>query len=256
MFDTITPLLITYNEERNLPNTLPRLTWARQILVIDSYSQDATLDILKSYPQVTLLQREFDTFATQCNFGLEYVTTPWVLSLDADYWLTDELVRELGELPAETGHDGYYVKFKFCVFGKPLRGALLPPRQVLYRRDRARYVDDGHAHRVQVEGPSGELSAYIYHDDRKPIARWFLAETKYAVIEAKKLRALPAEEVGISDRVRRLRVVAPVVVPLYCLALKGGVLDGWRGWYYAFQRTIAELLLSMHLIQDDLTDAA
>ena len=92
----ITPLILTYDEEANIGRTLERLTWAEQILVIDSYSTDATLDILDEYPQVEVVQRSFDNFASQCNFGLQHICTEWILSLDADYVLSDELVDEKG----------------------------------------------------------------------------------------------------------------------------------------------------------------
>ena len=54
-----------------------------------------------------------------------------------------------------------------------------------------------------------------------------------------------------SDLIRKTKVLAPFVILFYCLILKGGILDGWRGWYYAAQRTLAELLLAIHLIEQD-----
>jgi len=84
MIENITPLIITFNEAPNIRRTLDRLVWARRIVVIDSGSTDGTLDILRSYPQVVTIHRPFDNFAGQCNFGLEQVQTPWVLSLDAE----------------------------------------------------------------------------------------------------------------------------------------------------------------------------
>ena len=71
-------------------------------------------------------------------------------------------------------------------------------------------------------------------------------------LEAKKIVAADAESLGIADRVRRLRVIAPLAVLFYCLIARGGVLDGWAGFYYAFQRMLAELLLSLYLIEQDL----
>ncbi|WP_017719611.1 glycosyltransferase family 2 protein [Kamptonema formosum] len=251
MLEVITPLILTFNEAPNIGRTLQSLTWAKRIVVIDSYSTDITLAILQSYPQVQLFQRQFDTHANQWNYGLQKITSDWVLSLDADYTLTDELIAEIEALPKESVVDGYFVRFKYCIFGKPLRGTLLPPRQVLFRREKAVYIDDGHTQLLQVDGKSGMLSSYIYHDDRKPLSRWLWAQDRYMIIEAKKLLETPASELSFGDRIRRQKILAPFVILFYCLILKGGIFDGWAGWYYAFQRTLAELILSIRLIEQD-----
>jgi len=69
------------------------------------------------------------------------------------------------------------------------------------------------------------------------------------VLEVKKLRETPNSELGWGDRIRKTKILAPFIILIYCLILKGGVLDGWPGWYYAFQRMFAELLLSIRLIE-------
>ncbi|MEH2191967.1 MAG: glycosyltransferase family 2 protein [Nostoc sp.] len=245
----ITPLILTYNEAPNIRRNLQSLTWAKSIVVIDSFSTDETLEILDSYPQVQIFQRRFDSFAAQCNYGLEKITSEWVLSLDADYVLTDELINEIIALPIEPDVHSYSFRFKYCIFGKPLRGTLLPPRNVLYRREKAIYKDDGHAHRVWVDGNSRMLSAYIHHDDRKPLSRWLWAQDRYMLIEAKKLLETPKSELSFSDRIRKQIILAPFIILIYCLIVKGGILDGWHGWYYAFQRVLAEIMLAIRLLE-------
>src|SRR5262249_42070509 len=97
MLENITPLFITYNEEQNIGRALEKVTWAREIVVVDSGSTDATLEIVRAHSQAKLVQRDFDSFADQCNFGLTQIKTDWVLSLDADYIVTDELLSEIRE---------------------------------------------------------------------------------------------------------------------------------------------------------------
>ena len=249
MLDEITPLILTYNEDVNINRTLGQLTWAKQIIVIDSYSTDKTLEILYSYPQVKVFQRKFDSFAIQCNYGLEKITSEWVLSLDADYFLTSQLIDEIDRLLANSNINSYSIRFKYCVFGEPLRGTLLPPRKVLYKKENAVYIDDGHAHRVQVLGESTFLKSYIYHDDRKPLNRWLQAQDRYMVIEAKKLGLTPVSQLSLSDHIRKTKILAPGIVLFYCLIINGCLLDGWAGWYYTLQRILAEVWLSIRLIE-------
>lgn len=245
----VTPLILTFNEEANIGRVLERLTWAPRVVVLDSFSTDRTLEIARSFPNVEIHQRAFDSFAGQCNYGLQLMETEWVLSMDADYVLTPELIAEIAALPPDPPENGFEVGFQYCIDGKPLRGTLYPPRVVLYRRTYASYHQDGHAHRVHVKGETNSLAALIQHDDRKPLKSWLDAQQKYARQEADKLLAAGPDQLGMADRLRLKKVIAPVLAPLYALFAKGGILDGAAGWQYALQRTYAEILLALHLFE-------
>ena len=245
----LTVMILTYNEEPNIDRVLAKLTWAPKVLVVDSFSTDRTLEIVATYDNAEVIQRPFDTFAGQCNFGLSKINTEWVLSLDADYILSDDLVKKIPSLLATSEADGFHITLKYCVFGKALRGTILPPRTVLYRKAKATYFDDGHAHRVKVEGRVINEQGPVFHDDRKHFNRWLASQGKYLGIEAEKITNTPNAQLSISDKIRKLIIFSPLLVFVYSLILKGGLLDGWRGWYYAFQWVIAELILSARLIE-------
>lgn len=246
----VTPLLLTFDEKENLHRTLARLRWAERIVVVDSFSTDGTVESARTFSNVELVQRRFDTFAGQCNFGLTHVHTPWVLSLDADYLLTPELSAEILALKPESETSGYAASFRYCVWGRPLRSTLYPPRTVLYRRELARYEDDGHGHRVRVTGPVRSLAGRIDHDDRKPLSRWLQSQDRYMHIEAPHLLHAPVGNLSRADRLRRGAALAPVVMFLYLLFGRGLIFDGWPGLFYVFQRTLAETLLALRLISE------
>jgi hypothetical protein len=120
---------------------------------------------------------------------------------------------------------------------------------VLYRKDKAHYRNEGHGHRVAIDGGILPLSGVIYHDDRKPLARWFDSQQRYAQVEARYLIETPDEKLKPGDRIRRLGWLAPIGVLFYTLFVKGCILDGWPGWYYALQRLCAETLIALEIIE-------
>ncbi|UJB69817.1 glycosyltransferase family 2 protein [Acaryochloris sp. 'Moss Beach'] len=252
--EDITPLILTYNEAPNIERVLEKLAWAKQIIVIDSNSTDQTLDLISRYPNAQVFKRKFDTHTLQWNFGLQLIQSKWALSLDSDYVLTDQLVQEIQTLNPPTQVSGYFIHFKYCVFGKPLHGTLLPPRQALFRCAHSKYIDDGHTQLLQVTGRSLTLKHPILHDDRKLLSRWLWAQDRYMIIEAKKLSAATYQELSWGDRIRKTKLLAPLIIFFYCLIFRGGVLDGWRGLYYACQRMLAETLLAIRLIEAELAN--
>src|SRR5215203_4211762 len=145
MLDQITPLILTYNEAPNIARALGGLSWAREIVVVDSFSDDETVHIANTFPNVRVVQRAFDCHRNQWEFGLTEsgISTPWVLALDADYVVSNDLVAELEKLQPDTHTAGYRAKFVYCINGKQLRSGIYPPVTVLYRRESASYIQDG-----------------------------------------------------------------------------------------------------------------
>jgi glycosyltransferase involved in cell wall biosynthesis len=245
--DAITVLILTWNEEPNIERTLRALKRFSRILIIDSESTDGTPARARAaHSRVTTLQRPFDTHATQWNFGLANVSTEWVLTLDADYEVSPELSSEVESLELIEAVSGYSAEFEYRIFGRPLRASVYPPRVVLFRRSRGQYFDDGHTQRLRLDGAVVPLTSLIYHDDRKPLGRWLKAQDQYAALEADHLQN--AAELNSQDRLRKAGWIAPVLMPIYLLFVRGLLLDGWAGWYYVCQRSIAEMLLSLHLL--------
>jgi glycosyltransferase involved in cell wall biosynthesis len=245
----ITPLILTKNEEPNIQRCLDRLRWAQKVIVLDSLSTDSTQAIAAKFPNVTFLIRPFDDHTSQWNFGIDAAQSPWILSLDCDYVLGDGFEQELAQLPAHPDVDAYFAAFRYLIFGKPLRASLYPPRAALFRHDRCRYVEDGHTQLLQVLGPTATLATSIDHDDRKPLSRWIVSQDNYAKLEALKLLASKPENLRLQDRLRLTGWAAVPATLIYTLLVKRTLLDGWQGWYYTLQRTIAEILLALRLLE-------
>jgi len=255
MLEKITPVILTFNEAPNIGRTLGKLAWARDIVIVDSGSTDATLAIARECPQVRVFQRSFDTHAAQWTYAITQtgIATEWVLALDADYTLTPAVIEELSTLQPSSRISGFRAGFIYCVGGKPLRSALYPPVTVLFRHARASYRQDGHTHRVEVGGDVEQLGSSLLHDDRKPWTRWIVAQCRYMRLEAEKVRNARVPCLNWPGRIRKLRIVAPGVMILYCLFARGLILDGRAGMLYTLQRTLAEALLSFYLLKGDLS---
>lgn len=243
----ITPLVLTYNEEPNINRCLEGLRWAPRVVVIDSGSTDLTVAICRKFPNVEVIHRAFDNHTAQWNHGLDQVATSWVLTLDSDYMINEDLTRELQNLGSPSSVKAWAGGFHYVMWGKRLRGTLYPPRIIFFETKSFRYEQDGHTQILKIEGPIGNLQTKIDHDDCKPLSRWLDSQRKYAALEADKLSREVAYK-GTADRLRKMIWPAAPAAFIYTLFIKRLILDGWPGLYYVLQRTYAELLLSLELL--------
>jgi hypothetical protein len=248
--DKITVLILTYNEAPNIVRTLGALSRFSEIVVLDSGSTDGTVEIIRRYSNARCVTRPFDTHAAQWNYVLTScgVERPWILALDADYVVPAALVDEIGVLLPQKDVSGFLIAFRYCICGRPLSATLYPAHVVLYRRERSSYVQEGHTQRAMVDGRVQELRARVDHDDRKPLSRWLASQQKYAMLEAGHLLSKPSAMLSRADRIRLMAWPAPTLVFFYTLIIKRCILDGWPGWLYVLQRTFAETLIALEIV--------
>jgi glycosyltransferase involved in cell wall biosynthesis len=244
-------VILTKNEEPNLKRVLDRLTWIGKVIIVDSFSTDATVQIANSYPNVKVVQRVFDTHANQWNFGLSLADCKWILSLDSDYVLTDKFCEEIKQFILDDNCSAYMTEFVFVVFGHPLRKDNTTPRPVLFKKSDCIYYDDGHTQRLQINGTIGHFKQSILHDDRKSLSRWLSNQDSYSLKECNKLLNSFESNTSFSSKIRKNKILAPFFVFFYSLFVKGLILDGWAGWHYTLQRTMVEMLLALRLIEEE-----
>jgi glycosyltransferase involved in cell wall biosynthesis len=252
MLDHVTPVILTFNEEANIKRTLSSLSWAKQIVVVDSGSTDSTLRILAGDPRITVFSRKFDSHGAQWMFAITQtnVCTDWVLRLDADYVLTGELRNEVAQLDPSAPISAYSIAFDYAIYGRRLRASLYPAKPVLFRKGRASCFDRGHTEVWNIDGPVAELKGRILHDDRKRVTHWITAQVRYVTREFS-----DSESAGTSSIARALRrrpPLMPLLSFLYCLFFKGLVLDGRAGLFYSLQRLLVETALALIVLEDRL----
>jgi glycosyltransferase involved in cell wall biosynthesis len=251
MLDRITPVLLTYNEEQNIARTLSRLRWARDIVIVDSGSTDGTLTAIASFPSTRVFHRQFDTHAKQWSFAVDQtkITSDWILRLDADYFLTDALIDELGRLDPDAGISAYRIAFDYAIFSRRLMSSLYPANTILLRRNSFSVKDEGHTEVWEVRGPIAALSNRIIHDDWKPTGQWVVGQVRYMQRELDWMQTVQTRRSRLVHWLRLRPPFMPIAVFLYCLFARGLLLNGRAGIFYALQRMVAEAVLSLMVLE-------
>jgi len=248
MLDSVTPVVLTYNEGPNIGRTLGKLAWAKDIVVVDSGSTDETLRLLKINPRVRVFHRTFDNHPAQWRYAMQEtgIRTPWVLRLDADYQLPDDLIAEIATLDSDGPEAAYRAAFDYAVFARKLISSLYPAKPVLLRQGRYSISDEGHTEGWLVQGPVGILKSHIVHDDWKSMCNWTIAQARYMTRERDKL---DRKRGGLRDWLRMHPPLMPIAVFFYCLFVKGLLFSGKAGLLYTLQRTIAEGILALFILE-------
>lgn len=242
-------LILTLNEETNLPTCLAAVRSFDDIVVLDSGSTDRTVAIARE-AGARVVTNPFKDFASQRNFAHETVAFrhPWVLHLDADEIMTPELVAECTNLPDNPALDGYYVAPRMMFHGQWLRHCTdFPAWQArCVRAKRFRFIQSGHGQREAPDMRMGFLRGTYLHDiSIHDEAEWFRRHRRYACEEAAQFLAqdqpLPVilRQLVRGPALSRRRAVKhlshylpgrPALRFIYQYLLRGGFLDG-RGAY-------------------------
>ena len=258
----ISVLILTKNEERDLPGALASVAWSDDVHVFDSDSTDATVEIARA-AGAQVSSRVFDDYATHRNaaFALPFKHS-WVLILDADERPTPELSAEMQrvvlEAPANTA--GFRLRRRDFLFGTWLKHAQISPYYIrLVRPERAKYTRAINEV-LEVDGPVAELLAPLDHFPfSKGIAHWVAKHNTYSTMEAELIvrqQGLknPSLRTALRDpdfHTRRLHQKAlfyrmpgrPLIKWCYMMFLRGAILDGAAGITYATLQSIYEYFI-------------
>jgi glycosyltransferase involved in cell wall biosynthesis len=166
MRKTLSVAMIAMNEEANLPRTLETVRWADEIVIVDSGSKDRTLEIAQSFGAKTSYH-DFGGHGEQKNVAIDLCTSEWVLLLDADEVLTQELQQEIRDLLlGEPKYCAYWIPRLNLIFGRWMRhGGFYPDRKLrLFKRGAARLSEGVGPHSTpQFAGPKGKLKHDMLH---------------------------------------------------------------------------------------------
>jgi len=241
----LTVIIPTYNEEAYLEDALFSVTFADEIIVIDSFSTDSTPAIAKKYA-TKFLQRNFDNFSNQKNFALKEATGDWVLFVDADERVPYALKTEVLETIKNPKHTGYKINFPHFYMNRFLYHHSDDVLR-LVKRDGAKF--SGSVHEVlEHPGTTGKLKAKMLHFTYKGLHNYITKKESYAWFQAQQLY----------DRKKKATWLHLFFKPTYrffnSYIIKGGFRDGVPGMtvaavnaYGVFQRYVKLILLERNM---------
>jgi glycosyltransferase involved in cell wall biosynthesis len=224
---TLACIVITKNEERNIADCLASARWADDLIVVDAESRDRTVDLARECG-AKVFTRPWPGFGLQKNFGIAQASSDWILILDADERVTEELRGEVRTCLARWRPGApvaYRIPRRNFFYGAWVRGAgVYPDYQVrLFRRGIAQYNDVAMHENLIVDGEIGTLLGHLDHYTERRIQDHFKKFGFYTTLAAQE-KGKTVYSVHAQDLLFR-----PLVVFLKSYILKQGFRDGVRG---------------------------
>jgi glycosyltransferase involved in cell wall biosynthesis len=218
--------IITYNEEKNIRDCLESVAWTEEIIVVDSFSTDRTLEICQEYTD-KIYRKTWEGYARQKNSALEKASFPWILSIDADERVTPELRKEITSVfEGNNSLDGYYIPRRNFFLGRWIRhGGWYPDYTMrLFKKGKARFVLREVHESAVISGTTGYLKNPLEHYTYKSISDFLQRMDHYSTLSAR-------EYFQRGGRGGSLHILfAPLLTFVRMYILQRGFLDGYLGF--------------------------
>jgi glycosyltransferase involved in cell wall biosynthesis len=185
----ISALAITLNEADNVDSFVQRLSFADEIIIVDSYSIDATVEKAKKYTNVTVYERTFDNFSAQKNFAISKANNDWVVFFDLDEEVTPQLVTEVTATLKDPSAIAYFVKRDFYFMGKRIKYSGLQNDWIIrvFNKKYCRYNDTLVHETLEADGTTSKLKQTLPHHTYKSFDDYTGKMHKYSALQAKML---------------------------------------------------------------------
>jgi len=256
-------LILTLNEEKNIEKCIRSVRWSDDVVVLDSYSSDNTVEIAKS-AGATVFQRKFDNYASQRNFGLNQINYkhPWLMMLDADEKVPPDLADEISSVLNSGPFDIclYRMRRKDFFMGRWIKHSSGYPTWFgrLMKRGHVR-VERAINEEYVTDGKVDYLMAHLHHYPfNKGFAAWFDKHNHYSSMEARLFAEGQSDTPDLSSffakdpTIRRKAIKSltyrlparPFVMFCALFFFRGGFLDGWPGLTYCLLRSFYEFMIN------------
>ena len=254
-------VILTYNEAIHIKRAIINvIDWCNEVVVLDSNSTDNTVQIAEENG-ATVFSRSFDDYSNQRNYAINGlpINNNWILFLDADEYLSEELKQEIAEVLPTAEVDGFYMKRRFYFFDKWIRWGGYYPTWILrlFKKDRGLFHREVNEHLV-INGSTANLKSDFADHNLKGFSFWWSKHLQYARKEAEdlhkqnklnesfKLTGTQAERKSwIRYKIwnRMPLMIRPFIYFFYRYFLRLGFLDGSKGFIFHFMHGLVYFLL-------------
>lgn len=232
---SVSAIIVCYNEEENIGRCLKSLQWCDEIVVIDSFSTDGTVEICRQFTDI-VIQRKWAGYRDQKAFAHSRATKDWVLMIDSDEEVTPELQNEIREQLAGTGahYSGFLLpRLVFYLNRWWRRGGWYPDYDVrLFRRDRATWGGTDPHEKIIVDGAVRRLRNPLHHFSYRNIDDHIQRINRFTSISSKELRK-QGQRWRLSDAMLR-----PAFRFCHSYFLNRGFMEGFAGFYVAVSAAV------------------
>ena len=239
----ITGIIICKNEEDNIEDAIKSILWCDEVIVVDAFSTDKTVDIIKKH-SVKLFQNEWKGFADQRRFVLSKVNTEWAFSIDADERCTGELESEIRQIISQKDlkENGFLIPRKSFFLNKWIKhGGWYPNYQLRVFRKSSADVSDRQVHEsYTVKGLTGKLKNDLLHYTVTSLSEFVTRINKYSDLSA--AEKMNKKKIGFFDI-----LILPRIAFLKQFIIKGNFLDGTEGLMVSKFHMITKLLNYMKI---------
>ena len=240
-------VILTSNEEKNIERCLKSISFCKDILVIDDFSKDKTVDIVEKYGAKVYKRHLNNDFSSQKNYGIEKAKNKWILFLDADEQLNNELIKEILDLNVENNINGYFLKRHDFFWDKELKhGEVKKARNKgiirLVKKGTGKWKGSVHEELV-VQGNVLSLNGYINHYPHQTIKEFLKSVNFYSTLRARELY----------NQKKKTNIFEIIFFPFFKFILTYimyfGFLDGASGFVYSFFMSFHSFLVRVKLYQ-------
>ena len=178
--EKVTAIIPTFNEERHIVDAIQSVRWANEVLVVDSFSTDKTVELAKANG-ARVIQREYGYSASQKNWAIPQAANPWIFLLDADERCTPELAQEIKTEVAQPRHDAYWIHRVNHFMGKRINYSGWQGDKVvrLFKRDTCHYQDMKVHAEIESSGTISKLHQKILHYTYVDLANYLRKADRY-----------------------------------------------------------------------------